>query len=215
MRSAGNIDGVALLRFKLKYILETYFNVASPKINRRCIYGMAIKRHFPPILRNPHASSVPHQNPQMWSTLLPLFLPPFNSPSFHCKERKKSFTFSLLPASPSPSSPSQQQRGAQSSHTPQPNPNCVCVCLHFSPWHEEGNQVSILCSVPVNGSPEPFQSFHFHEKVENLAVRNVLEFGKFVLWIYINLVWECNGKLGISYSDGKRRETCLEMVVWL
>ena len=152
---------------------------------------------YSPHTKEPSCFLCPPPEPTDVKYITPLFSPSLQQPLFPLQRQKEIIHFQpFLPASPSPSSPSQQQRGAQSSHTPQPNPNCVCVCLHFFPWHEEGNQVSILCSVPVNGSPEPFR---FNEKVENLAVRNWLEFGKFVLWIYINLVWGCNGKLGISY----------------
>lgn len=58
-----------------------------------------------------------------------------------------------------------------------------------------------ISSVPVNGSPEPFESFCLTGKVEvaEFSSEKVLELGKFGFWIYKTLVIEYNGRLGLSH----------------
>lgn len=132
--------------FSWSYPSQTYFNGIFPKVNRKCIFSMVIKRHFPPYLRAPVLPLSPTRAHRCEADYTQ-FTPPSASPSFHCKERNHSVSaFSTnipLPYYPLPEADRGTQTTTLSSQT---LIVCACVCIFFSLWHEEGNRVSI-CSL--------------------------------------------------------------------
>ena len=151
------------------------------------------KKTFPPIPRTPHASSVPHHSPQMWSRLRPPLYASFCLPLFPL-QRKKSFSFSLFYQHPLPYLPlPTADRGTQTTTlSSQTLIVCACVCIFFPPWHEEGNQVSVCSLCLWMCSPEPSESFCSTEKVEvaEFSCEKLLELGKFGFWIHKTLATE-------------------------
>lgn len=76
--------------------------------------------------------------------------------------------------------------------------------------------MSILFTVHVNASPEPFQSFCLTEAVEvaEFSCEKLLEFGKFGFWIYETLVsLEFNGMLGF-FSPGTQLKQPTVTFLW-